>query len=307
MPEPKSAGGAWAVLQQHGKQLFQILSAWDAAAGERKCSLADFTRAAQALGALGLIGRTPDAVELGSMYEHMCMKGASLPLDALLKPLEPRTFEVFEDDMVDPDDCFDCFTTRCMSCGKEAEKLLVCQRCKKARYCSRPCQLQGWRRGHKETCGCPRPTPGKIARGTPQVAIAALREFGCAHGGLAHTAMSKLAAFALDPEHSEKNLRAMIDWPGGIEAIVNAMKAYPARSELTLPGYMLLCAVCSTAKEGAVACVQAEGLDCIIDPPENRNPGPAAPARSSFPHLQESLAGELERAFFDCVLPRAPI
>ena len=88
---------------------------------------------------------------------------------------------------------------------------------------------------------------------------------------------------------------------------MNATKAYPARSELTLPGYRLLCAVCSTAKEGAVACVQAEGLDCIIDPPENRNPGPAAPARSSFPHLQESLAGELERAFFDCVLPRASI
>lgn len=57
----------------------------------------------------------------------------------------------------------------------------------------------------------------------------------------------------------------MIDWPGGVEAIVLAMKAYSSARELVLPGYMLLCAICSTAREGAASVVQAGGLEPLID------------------------------------------
>lgn len=44
-----------------------------------------------------------------------------------------------------------------------------------------------------------------------------------------------------------------------------AVRAYPEQRGLAVPGYMLLCAACMSAKDGAVAVVQAEGLECIID------------------------------------------
>jgi len=57
----------------------------------------------------------------------------------------------------------------------------------------------------------------------------------------------------------------MIDWPGGVVAIVKSMTCYATARELIIPGYMLLCAICQTAKEGAAAVVQAGGLEPIID------------------------------------------
>ena len=51
---PSEAGGAWQVLKEHGKSMVSVLKAWDAAEAKGACSKADFRRAAQALGALGV-------------------------------------------------------------------------------------------------------------------------------------------------------------------------------------------------------------------------------------------------------------
>ena len=123
-----------------------------------------------------------------------------------------------------------------------------------AAYCSRACQLTGWRQGHKESC-CKRslPTPSRVTTGGPQQVLPILSEFHSAHGGLAFACLSRLGSFALDPDECEKHLRAMIDWPGGVAAIVKTMRCYAGARELILPGYMLLCALCMTAREGAAA------------------------------------------------------
>ena len=77
-----------------------------------------------------------------------------------------------------------------MACGKppeEGKKLLGCQKCKsRVKYCSRACQLAGWRLGHKESCGkrC-LPTPSKVTYGSPAAVLPMLSEFHAAHGGLA--------------------------------------------------------------------------------------------------------------------------
>ena len=259
------------MLKEHGKSLVAVLKAWDAADASGECSRENFRRAAQALGALGMVGRIPSDVELDAMFDHITHgKSATMELAELLKrPLEPGTFDEIEDDPFDPDDCFEGFGDCCMACGKppeEGKKLLGCQKCKsRVKYCSRACQLAGWRLGHKESCGkrC-LPTPSKVTYGSPAAVLPMLSEFHAAHGGLAYAIVSRLGSLALD-EHCEKHLRAMIDWPGGVAAIVKSMKCYAGHRELILPGYMLLCAVCSTAKEGAAAVVQAEGLEPIID------------------------------------------
>jgi len=272
MPAAAEAGGAWQVLKEHGKQLVSVLRAWSSTTkndGPEECSCEDFRRAAQALGALGHTSRIPSDVELNSMFELMAGGKETLALSEFLKPLEPKTFEPVEEDEFDPDDCFEDFGLHCMCCNAppaEGKRLLACQKCKRVRYCSRACQLTAWRQGHKESC-CRRalPTPSKVANGSPTQVLAILSEFQAAHGGLAFACLSRLGAYALDPEDCSMHLRAMIDWPGGVAAIVKTMQTYSTARELVLPGYMLLCAVCQTAKEGAVAVVQSEGLLPMID------------------------------------------
>ena len=39
----------------------------------------------------------------------------------------------------------------CRACGKKGKPLSMCSRCKKAKYCSRECQVQDWKR-HKKDC-----------------------------------------------------------------------------------------------------------------------------------------------------------
>jgi len=39
----------------------------------------------------------------------------------------------------------------CATCGKTDVKLMACSRCKKAFYCSKPCQVSGWKT-HKLVC-----------------------------------------------------------------------------------------------------------------------------------------------------------
>ena len=38
------------------------------------------------------------------------------------------------------------------SSGAELKKPLVCARCKGAAYCSKECQVKGWKAGHKQAC-----------------------------------------------------------------------------------------------------------------------------------------------------------
>ncbi len=270
-PVPCSRLSLSQVLREHGKQLHSVLLAWGNQA-DGACARSEFRRAAQALGALGLASRIPSDIELDSMFEVMAVGKDEVELAALLKqPLEPRTFEVVvieEEDEFDPDDCFECFGERCMACNAvpaEGKKLLACQRCKRVRYCGRPCQLAGWRRGHKESCGKCLPRPSRVATGGPQYVLAALREYHAAHSGLSFACLTRLGAMALDPEQHTKYLRAMIDYPGGVEAVVLAMKAYAGARELILPGYMLLCAFCATDKEGAAAVVRAGGIPPLIE------------------------------------------
>lgn len=40
---------------------------------------------------------------------------------------------------------------KCDECGEE-KKVLVCGRCKRARYCSKDCQTRAWKAGHRSTC-----------------------------------------------------------------------------------------------------------------------------------------------------------
>lgn len=42
--------------------------------------------------------------------------------------------------------------------GSDESSLRKCAACKNARYCSKECQVQDWRAGHKQTCS-PRQTP----------------------------------------------------------------------------------------------------------------------------------------------------
>ena len=269
MPAATEAGGAWSVLKSHGKALHSVLKAWDDE-GTDEVTRSSFRRAARALGALQICARIPSDVELDSMFEIVSYGKETIHLAELLKqPLEPQTFEVIEDEPFDPDDCFEDFGLTCMACNDppaEGKKLLACQKCKKVKYCSRACQLTGWRQGHKESC-CkrPLPTPSKVTNGSAQQSLAMLGEFHSAHGGLAFACLSKLGALALDPDNCEKHLRAMVDWPGGALAIARTMKCYAGARELILPGYMLLCALCQSSKEGAAAVVQADGLECIIE------------------------------------------
>ena len=49
-------------------------------------------------------------------------------------------------------------TKTCGQCGRtqeEGEKFLVCGRCKVLAYCSKACQKQHWRGGHKDICQAP--------------------------------------------------------------------------------------------------------------------------------------------------------
>lgn len=269
---PSDAGGAWSVLKEHGKSLVSVLKAWDGEQVLGCCRKEDFRRAAQALGALGVCARIPSNVELNAMFDHITHgKTDTMDYSELLKrPLEPTTFDEIEDDPFDPDDCFEGLGEGCMACGKPPEpgkKLMGCQKCKsRVKYCSRACQLAGWRLGHKESCGKRQlPTPSKVAHGGPAAVLPLLSEFHACHGGLAYAAVSRLGQLALDEEHCEKHLRAMIDWPGGVAAIVKSMKCYAGHRELILPGYMLICALCATAKDGAAAVVQAEGLEPLVD------------------------------------------
>lgn len=206
------------VLQEHGKQLNAVLRAWDSESSE-VASREAFRQAAQAVGALGLASRIPSTVELDSMFEAIAAGKETIAIAQLLKqPFEPRTFEVevFEvDEDFDPDDCFEDFGSTCMACnalvGKhESLKLLACQRCKRVRYCGRACQLAGWRRGHKESCGKHLPRPSKITNGSPQYVLSVLREFHAANGGLSFACLSRLAAFALDPNDHKKVCQAPI-------------------------------------------------------------------------------------------------
>ena len=237
------------------------------------CSRAEFRRAAQALGALAIVARIPSDGELDSMFDHILapleVKDA-LPLTELLRtPLEPQTFEVIEEEVFDPDDCFEGFGDTCMACGAtppSGKRLLACQKCKKVKYCSRACQLTGWRLGHKESCGKrPLPTPSKVTAGGPSAVCPILSEFHGCNGSLAFACMSRLGALALDEASTDKTLRGIIDWPGGVAAIVKAMRCYEGHRELILPGYMLVCALCQHAKDGAIAVVQAEGIEPLID------------------------------------------
>ena len=262
------------VLQQHGKQLHSILFTWNEeakAADKDFCGRMDFRRAAQALGALGIAARVPTELELDAMFDVMSanLGGEQIEIAALLKPLEPHSFMIEEvDEDFDPDDCFEELGSRCMACNaypEDGKKLLACQRCRHVKYCSRACQLTGWRRGHKESCGKPLPRPSQVAGGSPEFVMRVLREFHAAHGALTFACLSRLGALALDPLNADKSLQHMVDMPGGIEAVVMAMQTYAGASELILPGYMLLCAFCSTSRTGAAAVVKAGGLQPLID------------------------------------------
>lgn len=43
-------------------------------------------------------------------------------------------------------------TSGCTNCGKEGNSLQKCGSCKVVLYCSRECQIEHWKNGHKETC-----------------------------------------------------------------------------------------------------------------------------------------------------------
>lgn len=42
---------------------------------------------------------------------------------------------------------------QCNFCGVSSDALRSCARCKQAQYCSRECQLEDWKDGHKQQCG----------------------------------------------------------------------------------------------------------------------------------------------------------
>ena len=263
------AGGAWSVLKTHGKALHAVLRAWDDDRTER-VTRPGFLRAARALGALQICARIPSDVELDSMFDLMAAGKETLGLAELLKqPLDPHAFEPVDDQPVDPDDCFECFGQTCMACNAkpaEGRKLLACLKCKRVRYCSRACQLTGWRQGHKESCGKrPLPTPSKVATGSAQQVLPILSEFHSAHSGLAFACLSRLGGMALDPDQCEKHLRVIVDWPAGVDAIIKTLRCYAGAREIALPGFMLICAICQSGREGAAAVVQAGGLEPLID------------------------------------------
>ena len=80
-------GGAWTVLRPHGRQLYDVLTAWDS----QRLGIADssrFRQAVAALAALGVCSRQPSNGELDVMYEALCDGGDTLPLVRLLEPLD---------------------------------------------------------------------------------------------------------------------------------------------------------------------------------------------------------------------------
>lgn len=43
-------------------------------------------------------------------------------------------------------------TPKCESCSKPLERILKCAKCQNVAYCSRKCQVQHWKNGHKQEC-----------------------------------------------------------------------------------------------------------------------------------------------------------
>ena len=53
----------------------------------------------------------------------------------------------------------------CAYCGTSGAKL-TCGKCKAAHYCSKPCQKQHWKNGHKERCLAPEKRRPQVASST---------------------------------------------------------------------------------------------------------------------------------------------
>ena len=69
------------------------------------------------------------------------------------------------------------FHGQCFECGRAAEKLSRCSKCKVAKYCSAACQRTAWAR-HKYSCGTALPTAVTVREATAVRLLAMLREFG---------------------------------------------------------------------------------------------------------------------------------
>ncbi|KAI6098077.1 hypothetical protein EDD16DRAFT_1664746 [Pisolithus croceorrhizus] len=69
---------------------------------------------------------------------------------AAISPLFPVSYMekvgVNIDDPIEP-----APTSGCVACGKGGGQLSTCSRCKKAKYCSKDCQVEDWK-AHKKNC-----------------------------------------------------------------------------------------------------------------------------------------------------------
>ena len=57
----------------------------------------------------------------------------------------------------------------CSACGATPTRLMICARCKTARYCNRACQKEHWRAGHKMECTPPSSEPPPLPPPAPPV------------------------------------------------------------------------------------------------------------------------------------------
>ena len=73
----------------------------------------------------------------------------------------------------------------CDQCGASGTKMLRCGKCKEATYCSKECQTDAWKRGHKTKCVAAAPTAPPVVDTAPEIATMptkALKQLLDAHG-----------------------------------------------------------------------------------------------------------------------------
>lgn len=157
---------------------------------------------------------------------------------------------------------FAALATVCTECGVTADDspnraLSRCGKCKRVQYCSRECQVAGWKRGgHKHSCGQPLPTPRSV-RDCPAEALGrTLAEFGCSCPQIATACMTR-AATGVQPAGSR--FAKVFGTAAGVASVERAMRAFlgfPGVQLTALPILMLVgerCGVSSLLGGEAIA------------------------------------------------------
>ena len=167
---------------------------------------------------------------------------------------------------------FPAFGGQCAACGEKAadgRKLSTCTQCKHVCYCGRACQLAGWHRGHKDSCGRGSPMgPKALLAAAPAAVIPFVREFGSCSEAIADACLNRLAHLSLvarDASAVEATLRALTADPDAIGAVLSTWRAHQDCPSVRDAAYMLTCGLAMFDKAAANEVAQAGGVEPLVE------------------------------------------